>query len=275
MISTAHDSICQIQSKDAAQEHTIADLADEMKRLREKDEDVAKVLNAHDMSIQSAVQTSQSARADLDAIDFKALSKHMTSQNSLVESVDSLKSSYATLNGDVSVLEDELKALTSTNDDVARKLAELTNTNSMFELQLADLSNANNNLTTKIADLEAANETHTQGHASLDAQLTALTSINGNFTAELKASNENLSKANAALNEDVSVLFDERDVLVSHLSAANARIDKLEGLVRALTGQAISPVDSAGGASPQMLPVRGASGAVFDLAVPKGRPLTA
>lgn len=77
-----------------------------------------------------------------------------------------------------------------------------------------------------------------------------------------------------ALNEDIGVLFDERDILIANLNAACMRIDKLEGTVRAMTGQAISPISSTALNSPQVLPVRDSSGRMMDLKVAKGGSVT-
>jgi len=57
----------------------------------------------------------------------------------------------------------------------------------------------------------------------------------------------------STIDEDIGMLFTERDALVTMLDEANMRIDKLEGLVRALTGQ--SPTTSSPALS-QHLPIQ-------------------
>ena len=79
-------------------------------------------------------------------------------------------------------------------------------------------------------------------------------------------------------NEDISVLFDERDALVTLLNQANERINKLEGLIRALTLQNPSSGSnpSSANVSPpivQFLPVQTANGQQVELSVPKGKGL--
>lgn len=81
------------------------------------------------------------------------------------------------------------------------------------------------------------------------------------------------------LDNDISILFDERDALVAQLQQANQRIEKLEGLVRALTAQnsttgstttftTISPTNT------QLLPVQTNNGQSLNLSVPKGNGFT-
>lgn len=140
-------------------------------------------------------------------------------------------------------------------------------------MQAADQAGASaitrETLDNSLSILHSANDAFNGEVAALEDELKTVRSEN----ASLKTSNEALQTSTTAINEDVGVLFDERDMLVSTVAAATTRIENLETLVRALTGQSISSAGSMGSPSPQTLPVKTSNGAKLDLAVPKGKPL--
>ncbi|KAK3708339.1 hypothetical protein LTR37_011604 [Vermiconidia calcicola] len=79
-------------------------------------------------------------------------------------------------------------------------------------------------------------------------------------------------------NDDITVLFEERDAMVTLLNQASERIEKLEGLVRALTMQNSSNGSNTSSMSgsptaTQLLPVSTSNGTILDLSVPKGKAL--
>ena len=156
------------------------------------------------------------------------------------------------------------------------------------KLATSDAQNLKNLLVTHSTLAEQTSKLEDE-HAKLDGDLTALeddckalttlATSQSKEIAALKASYDTLKTSHDSLNQDIGVLFDERDVLITLHNVALARIDKLEGTVRALTGQTLpSPNLSTNGSSsttsPQKLPVRDPSGKMFDLAVRKGSSLT-
>ena len=214
----------------------------------------------------------------------------------------------------LSVITDQLKAadfhrgkqFSQAEDKIKQLAANDQNAVAVFQYQGANIQSAFQNTENVKSSLAASDTQNLKNllvaHSTLTAHLNKLdssqarlnedlTDLEDDFKAvkanvstvakelsTLQTSTDGLKSTVEGLNEDISILFDERDMLINHLNTASARIDKLEGTVRALTGQmtpTTAPTNNGNGSnSPQMLPVKDAvSGKSFDLAVPKGTPL--
>ncbi|KAK3684676.1 hypothetical protein LTR37_020043 [Vermiconidia calcicola] len=121
--------------------------------------------------------------------------------------------------------------------------------------------------TIQVAEIRQEVTVHSGKLDKCDAHLTALSKTVCFINSDLETA-----------NDDITVLFEERDAMVTLLNQANERIEKLEGLVRALTMQNSSNGSNTSSMSgsptaTQLLPVSTSNGTILDLSVPKGKAL--
>jgi chromosome segregation ATPase len=124
--------------------------------------------------------------------------------------------------------------------------------------------------------LHSDHSTLKNDHSTVKANVATLKEKHAALKAEcatIQANHAVLQSKVDICDRDIGVLFDERDALAEMLKQAVTRIDKQDGLIRALTMQR-SPPGSSAASSPtlQVLPVSTSNGDPLNLRVPKGQP---
>lgn len=172
---------------------------------------------------------------------FSILGYHTTTIQAAIEGTEAIKAALTALESKNTTIEESKSAIVKADIDNLELSLKLLNDD------VADL----------IPDFKALKAEH---------DTTA-----GTIT-EMKTNCASLQSTVEALTSSIIDLAADRDLLMTRLSTADSRIDKLEGTVRALTGQLTSPITRASTPSlaPHKLAVRVADGEPYELAVPKG-----
>lgn len=181
---------------------------------------------------------------------YRAVTHAVVEQTRLGALVKEHESQLDTLHGTVKAFSPKLDDMKATCDSNFKQLNESTK---LITTTQQNALKASNLATTAIKNASEVLQQCTNLNAALSSMQTKVGSC----------------------DNDIGILFDERDVLADSLKQALDRIEKLEGLVRALTLQA-SPLNASRISSPsstQLLPVMTNDGHPLNLRVPKGQSL--